>query len=216
MRRPALLLAAAGALIALVAGGAALASLTHALSPGAAESAAVRIARTALPVTARDLHGEPGGELLSVDPRGDGSAQVLLYDYATDRAHQVTVESGAVATDRSAARTQPPPSADETATAFGIALHASRPLSFVTTFARQQGVPLVSADQVQVEADVWVAPRTGSADAASAPRAPRGASVCGVHRCVRLVISTAAGDYLDTSDFVVDLSADRVFRARRS
>jgi hypothetical protein len=210
VRRSDFLFASIGGLVAaaLAVGGAAALS-GRAQSPDLAPSDAVHIARAALPESSRDLHGEPGAELLSLDQRGDGSAQVLLYDYAANRTHQVTVASGAVISDSSGVRSQPPPSTGEAVTAFGLALRSLPTPSFVTTFARQQGVPLVSADQIRLQASSWVAPDAGSADA---ERLPRRALVCGDHRCLRLVIATAAGDYLNTGDFVVDLSAGRVIR----
>jgi hypothetical protein len=186
-----------------VAGGGAFAVAGHGEGAAAAETAtqAVTIARSALPSTARDVRGDPGGELLSVDLRGDGSAQVVLYDYAADRAHQITVAGGEVTADRAASGVQPPASGDEVADAFGIALRSPSPLPFARTFAEQQGVPLVSADQVHVDAEAWTP---------SDPDSAGDAGVCGVHRCLRLVVATAAGEYLDTTDFVVDLSMGRI------
>lgn len=208
-----ILVAVAAVVVAAVAvGGTAIAGSRDGGAPSAAATvaAAVSLARAALPATARDVHGGHGGELLSVDLRGDGSADVVLYDYAANRTHDITVRDGEVVSDRAAARAQPPASGDEIAAAFAIALHASPELPFRATYAAQQGVPLVSADQVQVEATIWTAadPTTPGTGAAG-----RG-SVCGLHRCVQLVVATAAGEYLDTTDFVVDLSAGRVLRLR--
>jgi len=162
----------------------------------------VSIAQTALPASARDVHGKRSGELLSVDLQGDGSALVMLYDYASGLTHQITVDSGRVSDEESAPRMRPPASGDETAAAFGIALRAPHPLPFTATFAEQQGVPLVSADQVKVDAEPWT-PERGDTP-----------SACTVDRCMQLRVATAAGEYLDTSDFVVDLSAGRVRRVK--
>jgi len=195
---------AAIAIATVTAGGATLAVDGHGNTASAAETVtqAVSLARTALPESARDVQGKSGGELLSVDLRGDGSALVMLYDYASGLAHQVTVDAGRVSSDVSAPRTRPPASGDETAAAFGIALRASHPLPFTTTFAQQQGVPLVSADQVKVDAEPWM------------PSADDAASACTSDRCMQLRIATAAGEYLDTSDFVVDLSTRHVFHVK--
>ncbi|MFT4286360.1 hypothetical protein [Nocardioides sp.] len=206
MKRSARVRAGVVSAVALVAvGGTILAATARTSGAGDTGDAgrAVAIARQSLPASARDVHGDPGGELLSVDLRGDGSAEVLFYDYAADRAHQVTVSEGRVSADRSAAGLQPPASSEEARTAFGLASAAVPALRFTQAFAAQQGVPLVSPDQVQLEAQAWLA--AGQA-AASSPEA----SGCGAHRCVRLRIATAAGTFLDTSDFVVDLSAGRV------
>jgi len=207
--------AAAVVAVALAAGAAAIAFSGHGAAASAAETVtqAVAIARDALPATARDVHGKPGGELLSVDLQGDGSAQVMLYDYATGLTHQVTVDSGKASADQSAPRMQPPASSDETDAAFAIALRAPHPLRFTTTFAQQQGVPLVSADQAKVDAEAWRAGDTSAGGTSTGGAGARhAASICATHRCLQLVVATAAGEYLDTSDFVVDLTAGRVLR----
>jgi hypothetical protein len=202
------------AVTAAIAIGALLAVSDHGDTASAAEtsSQAVTVARAALPAAARDVHGDRGGELLSVDLRGDGSAEVMFYDYATGLTHQITVDSGKVSEDQAAPGMQPPASSDETAAAFGIALRAPQPLPFTITFAQQQGVPLVSADQVMVNAEAWAA--RGSGSSAAGGDAGDAVSACATDRCMQLVVATAAGEYLDTSDFVVDLSAGRVLHLK--
>lgn len=202
MKRSTLLVAAVGLVGAVAAGGTALASVSGEREASQTLDTVLAAARSALPASAVDVHGAPGGELLSVDLPGDGSAQVVLYDYATDLTHEITVRSAAVVAER-AGRVQPPPSQTEATTALGIALDRRRPLPFAAAFARRQGVPLVSPDQVSVLAGAWV----------GADGVPVGAD-CGRHRCVQLVVATAAGDYLDTSGFVVDLSDRRVISLR--
>jgi len=204
VKRSARAVITAVAIATVTAGGATLTLDGHGNTASAAETVtqAVGLARSALPESARDVQGKAGGELLSVDLRGDGSALVMLYDYASGLTHQVTVDSGKVRSDESAPQTRPPASGDETAAAFGIALRAPHPLPFTATFAQQQGVPLVSADQVEVDAEPW----TPSADDA--------ASACASDRCMQLRLATAAGEYLDTSDFVVDLSTRHVLHVK--
>jgi hypothetical protein len=204
--RPAwrLALATAGiAAVAVVAGAATALATEDQASPADVVAAAVDTARSSLPAGAIDVHGDSGGELLSVDLLGDGSAEVMLYDYAANLTHELTVRSGEVLDDR-AGRVQPPPSHDEAISAFGIALERPDPLPFASAFAQRQGVPLVSPDQVSVVAGAW----TGDDS--------RAATDCGRHRCVQLVVATPAGDYLDTNGFVVDLSAGRVLELRAS
>lgn len=216
MRAPRWALGSASAVAVLTVAVAVVVTVSgHGATASAAEtvSQAVAAARGELPASARDVHGDPGGELLSVDLRGDGSAQVMLYDYATDLTHQVTVDSGEVTADQAAPSMQPPASSDETAMAFAIAVRAAHALPFTATFAEQQGVPLVSADQVKVDAAAWRASDSALV-AAGGARARRAAAVCMTHRCMRLVIATAAGEYLDTSDFVIELSAGRVLRLK--
>ncbi|HEY0890813.1 MAG TPA: hypothetical protein VGE38_14500 [Nocardioides sp.] len=197
MKRATLLMATVGLVGAAAVGGTALASVSDERKASEPLGAVLAAARSALPASAADVHGELGGELLSVDLPGDGSAEVVLYDYAADLTHQITVRGGDVV-DSQTARVQPPPTATEATAALGIALDRPLPLPFAAAFAERQGVPLVSPDQVSVIAGAWTTDGSGAA------------ADCGHHRCVQLVVATPAGDYLDTHDFVVDLSTGTV------
>lgn len=157
-----------------------------------------------IPAGATDVRGKPGPQLLFTDlPRiaeaeGDRRlAAVMLYDYTSDRAYQVLVdltESEVLSAD-SDATLQPPPAADEADAAFQLALKTDEELIFRGQFESETGVPLLSTDQVLYRAGVWTHDGTTAQG-----------QTCGENRCVQLVVQTPSGGYLDTSDFVVDLS----------
>lgn len=170
---------------------------------------AVRIASTdaTIPTEATNVRGEAGPQVLYTDiPDTDvdvsrRQALVVLYDYTANRAyHQlVDLQAGSVTRSASAAGLQPPTTADEADVAINIALQAANPARFVTDFEKAEGVPLVSPQQVNYVAGPW------SHDGTSV-----GGKECGTDRCARLMVSTAAGTYLNTTDFVVNLSTKKL------
>lgn len=174
---------------------------------------AVQIATSAssIPAGATDVHGAAGPQTLYADiPDADVDASVrtalvVLYDYTGNRAYQQFVDLRArrVVRSKSAAGLQPPTTHDEADVAIDIALKAATP-RFIAAFEQAEGMPLVSPDQIHYVAGAWRYDRT-----------TRGGKACGAHRCAQLLVSTPAGTYLDTTDFVVDLSARQLVMLER-
>lgn len=171
-------------------------------------SYAIHIASTdsSIPQNATNVSREPAPEFLYADisdadvDAGGRTALVVLYDYSGNKTyHQlVDLKAGKVTRSRSAARLQPPVSADEAKTAITIAINSDERLPFLKQFEESVGVPLVSPEQVSYAAGAWTYDETTA----------RGSS-CGVERCARLVVSTPSGAYLGTTDFVVNLSTGK-------
>ncbi|QWF24139.1 hypothetical protein KM427_10855 [Nocardioides sp. LMS-CY] len=171
---------------------------------------AIHLAQQAMPDDATDVLGFPGGEVLAADlppieDRGPGRrASVSLYDYTSDRLHQTLVDLAAssVLRSRDVRDLQLPPSIAETTIATQVALTADPTPAFVEQYRRVTGSALIAAEQVRAVAGVW-----SSADDA-APVGPT--KDCGTDRCLRLLLALPSGQYLDTSDFAVDLSSRTV------
>lgn len=175
---------------------------------------AVRLATQAdsLPPAATDVRGKPGAQFLYADlPRlseANGDQRlvvVMLYDYTSDRAYQVLVNLNtehATSTD-SAADLQPPPAADEADAAVQLALESKIDLAFRSEFESSNGIPLLSPDQVSYKAGAWLYDE-------STP----GGEKCRKHRCLQLLIRDSSGAYLDTVDFVVDLTNKSIVQLR--
>lgn len=150
-----------------------------------------------------DVRGDKQAQVLFVDlPRlseasSDRVAVVMLYDYATDLASQVTVNlsTGRVLGSDSDAELQPPPAPDEADAAMRLAIESDIKLAFTREFEESNGVPLLSLDQVGYRAGAW-----------KYVEGSRDGKQCGKHRCVQLLVQEPSGSYLDTGDFVVDLT----------
>lgn len=172
---------------------------------------AIHLVTEAVP-QARDVGGRSGPQVLSVDlPRpmeargATRLATVTSYDYATDRLsqHLVSLSGRTVTSTISEAKTQPPIVPDEADAAMELALASDIPLAFTSQFEEEQGVPLLSAEQISYVAGAWV----------YEPSAGAGKR-CGVHRCARLLIQSPGGSYLQTDDFIVDLSARTIVKVQ--
>lgn len=175
---------------------------------------AIRIASAdaSIPQSATDVHGKAGAQVLYADipdadvDAGGRRALVVLYDYTGNRTyHQlVDLKAGTVTRSKNAAKLQPPTSADEADAAIAIALSAAEPPKFVTDFEKAEGVPLVSPKQITYVAGAWTYDGTTV-----------GGKECGADRCAQLAVSTASGAYLNTTDFVVDLSTKKLVTLER-
>ncbi|MFD1826106.1 hypothetical protein [Mumia zhuanghuii] len=172
---------------------------------------AIRVAQgdDSVPASARDVRGESMPEFLYADVPTDvdssgRKALVVLYDYTADTTYHQTVDlrAGKVVESLSAASLQPPLSAGETETAMRHALEAEgETLRFTREFERSEGVPLLSEEQVSYVAGVWT--YDGTTD---------GGRECGAERCAQLGIRAPSGTYLDTTDFVINLSDRSIVR----
>lgn len=171
---------------------------------------AIHLAQGSIASGASDVLGNPGGEVLAadlppLDDRGDARrATVALYDYGSDRLHQLLVDlsAGSVLRSRDVRGLQLPPTAAETAIATQLALAADPAPAFVRQFRRLTGTDLIAAEQVRVVAGVWRS--VGGAGSSN------GVEACGRHRCLQLLIALPSGQYLATHDFAVDLSSRAV------
>ncbi|WP_244931808.1 hypothetical protein [Nocardioides sp. W7] len=176
---------------------------------------AYHLARAAVPETTRDVRGESGGELISADlpplseRTSDRRVAVTLYDYASDELHQLLIDltHDAVVRRQATQGLQLPPTQAETATALELAITARPTPAFVSQYRQLNGVPILNPGQVSAVAGVWRPVDEG-------PPAPA-TQVCGLHRCVQLLVALPTGEYLDTQDFVVDLSTRTVLRIER-
>lgn len=170
-----------------------------------------------LPTGATDVRRKPGWEVLTVDvpdeevDGGSRRAVVTLYDYTRNTMHTQVVDlsRGRVVNSQAATRVQRPPSANETQAAVSLALSARPALTFTADFEASEGVPLVSPEQITPVGGVWTHENAGHHE--HGEEAHLGEK-CGQERCVQLIVATSSGRYLDTSDFVVNLSRHRVVR----
>lgn len=164
-----------------------------------------------IPAGATNVRGEAGPEFLYADLPEVGAdltgrkAVVALYDYTSGTAFDqvVDLETGKVVTSTKSAKSQPPTSADEADIAMTLAIESTADLQFKSEFETNMGVPLIAIDQVEYVAGSWVFNKTTSKG-----------QECGTDRCAQLMVSTAAGTYLNTWDFVVNLSTKSIVRTQ--
>lgn len=172
---------------------------------------AIHLASTdsSIPASATNVRGEPGVEFLYADIPDDidtpgRKAVVNVYDYHADVGHQLVVDlaAGKVVSAKSADDLQPPTSTDEADVAMEIAIaQAAEDFAFKTEFEAAQGVPLVTTDQVEYVAGTFVFDGTTAKG-----------KECGVDRCAQLMVQTASGTFLNTWDFVVNLSDQSIVK----
>jgi hypothetical protein len=148
--------------------------------------------------------GAAGAEILSVNlpgAVGEGGlrrAEVLLYDYRSDRLLKrvVNLTAGKVDGSYSAAGRQPPPVTREIEAASGLLWNDKSAAVLHERFKAATGADLTSLAQLTVDAQSFTA--------AEGP--------CARHRCLMLLPQPAGQPYLDLTDLVVDLSARAVIR----
>lgn len=170
---------------------------------------AIHVASTAgsIPSNATDVTGKSGPEFLYADlpDVGEGydgrKAVVSLYDYTSNTAYDQVVDlaAGKVIETTASKKAQPPTSATEADTAMKLAIESDAKLLFKSEFEDNMGVPLIDVDQVDYVAGSWVYDKT-----------TKKAKECGEDRCAQLMVSTANGVYLNTFDFVVNLSTKSI------
>lgn len=172
---------------------------------------AIHLATTdaSIPAGATNVTGAAGPEVLYADLplETEGSsrqATVTLYDYTTNTLYNqlVDLKAGKVAKSTRATGFQPAPSSDEGDAAIAIAI-AAEGLAFQNEFELAQGVPLVDPSQIEYVAGAFN--YDGSTTAGKE---------CGKDRCIQLFVQTASGIWLDTFDFVVNLSTKSVTKLK--
>ncbi|GAA1549553.1 hypothetical protein [Nocardioides humi] len=164
-------------------------------------------ADASIPAGATDVLGEEGPEFLYADLPDVGEnltgrkVVVSLYDYTSNAAYDQLVDlgTGKVVKTTTSAEAQPPTSATEADVAMELAVGSDLGLLFKEEFEVNMGVPLIATDQVEYVAGAWVYDKTTTAG-----------KECGKDRCAQLMVSTASGVYLNTWDFVVNLSTKTI------
>lgn len=160
-----------------------------------------------IPKDATDVRGKAGPEFLYADlpdigeDEGGRKAVVSLYDYTHDVAYDqvVDLEAGKVVESTKSDKAQPPTSSTEADLAMRLAIESDADLAFKAEFEENMGVPLIDTDQVDYVSGAWVYDKTTSKG-----------KECGADRCAQLMVSTASGVYLNTWDFVVNLSTKKI------
>lgn len=132
--------------------------------------------------------------------------EVLFYDYGHDQLVKQTVnlDSGTVERTDTTTGVQPPPSSDETRQAAALLIKDPLGKGLRTDFtAATKGQTLTSPDQLRLR---------GMSFDTGEQSAPAGLGKCGRNRCVRLFTQVKNGPWIDTTDYVVDLSDRTVGR----
>nr|WSX72492.1 Tat pathway signal sequence domain protein [Streptomyces sp. NBC_00899]WSX81439.1 Tat pathway signal sequence domain protein [Streptomyces sp. NBC_00899] len=166
------------------------------------------------PRSFRTAAGKQGAEYLDTDLVDDPAAtagtprrvEVLFYDYGHDQLVKKTVNLGTGAVERTDTATgvQPPPSGDETRQAAALLIKDPLGQGLRTDFtAATKGQTLTSPDQLRLRGLSF---NTGEQSA------PAGLDKCGANRCVRLFTQVKNGPWIDTTDYVIDLSDHTVGR----
>ncbi|MBY8880866.1 Tat pathway signal sequence domain protein [Actinacidiphila acidipaludis] len=162
----------------------------------------------------RTAEGTQGAEYLDTDlvdppddaPGGPRRVEVLSYDYGHDRLVKQTVnlDTGTVERTDTATGVQPPPSRDETRQAAALLIKDPLGQGLRTDFsAATKGRTLTSPDQLRLR---------GMSFSTGEQSAPAGLDKCGTNRCVRLFTQVGNGPWIDTTDYVIDLSDRTVGR----
>lgn len=157
-----------------------------------------------------DVSGAAGPEIMTVQlpadaqPDGPRRADVMLYDYRTDRLLKRVVDLTArqVVKTFTATGMQPPATARETTAAATLLWTDELGTLLRDRYQARTGNPLTSLEQLSLESQTFVAD-PGSNSAAGA---------CGTHRCVILLPQPPGEQFIDLTDVVVDLSARTVLR----
>jgi hypothetical protein len=175
---------------------------------------AISVARSdkSIPASSTNVRGEKYPQFINIELPQDietagRKAVVVFYDYTDNRAYRqyVDLEAGRVTRSESSVETQPTATPDEARVATTLAIQHDRHLLFERQFEELQGVPLISAEQVAFRGGTWVANEALS-----------NGKECGEERCIELILSTPTGDFLNTRDFVVNLSRQTVIELVKS
>lgn len=172
------------------------------------------IALRSTPRSFLTAEGKQGAEYLDTDlvdapdatsdtPR---RVEVLSYDYRRDQLVKQTVDlaSGTVEHTDTATGVQPPPSNDETTRAAALLIKDPLGQGLRTDFkAATKGQTLTSPDQLRLR---------GMSFNSGEQSAPADLRKCGKNRCVRLFTQVKNGPWIDTTDYVMDLSDHTVVR----
>jgi hypothetical protein len=160
-----------------------------------------------LKAQAQDVSGKAGPEYLTAQiAEGDSRrADVYFYDYKTDKLVKQVVDltTGRVTGSFSAAGMQLPASKQEVSAAFDLLLANPLAAELKDAYRKATGKDFAGKDGLVLSAHVY-----------KARAADSGASTCGRHRCLQLVVETPDGLFIDVNQIVVDLSGRTVARLR--
>jgi hypothetical protein len=157
---------------------------------------------------AKDVTGAAGPEYLSAEPAADGTgrrADLYFYDYKSDKLVKQVVDlgTGKLAGSYAATGLQQPAARREIDTALDLVLAGPYAAELRQRFAQTTGRTLTGPADLQVTAHVH---RVRPADTV--------ARSCGAHRCLRLVVQAADGQFIDLDDLIIDLSGRTVARLK--
>lgn len=162
--------------------------------------------RGAIPQTATNVNGQPGAEFVNLhlphDVDGGGrQGVVILYDYTENKSYRQLVDLavGRVIRSEASLGVQPTATPDEAKAATALAIGHEPTLRFVEQFEEIQGVPLVAPEQLAFRSGTWVHDGVSAAGKS-----------CGADRCMQLILSTPQRVFLNTQEFVVNLSKREV------
>jgi hypothetical protein len=155
-----------------------------------------------------DVTGAAGPEYLSaeLDADADGrGAELYYYDYKADKLVKQVVDlnAGKLTGSYSAAKMQPPASRREVTAALDILLADPLASDLKEAFRAATGKQLAGKQDLVADAHVY------TADAADS-----GASQCGKHRCLQLVVQTEDGHFIDVNQIIIDLSGRTAARLK--
>ena len=164
---------------------------------------------TSLRAASENVRGEEGPpEHLATDltdESADGrTAEVYFYDYKDDSVVHKTVDLATreVTDSETAQRVQPPPSPAEARAAASLLLKDRLGAGLRADYRRARGAELTRDAQLAVRGLVY-RPRDD----------PSGAlAKCGRERCVRLFTRVPGGPWIDTKNYVINLSDRSVHR----
>ncbi|GAA2085867.1 hypothetical protein GCM10009801_47860 [Streptomyces albiaxialis] len=164
---------------------------------------------TSLRATSEDVKGEEGPpQHLSTDLSDEGSggrtAEVYFYDYKDDTAVHKTVDlaTGKVTASEKSRNTQPPPSLTEARAAASLLVKDELGAGLRADYERARGEKLTRDTQLAVRGLTY-----RPHDDPAGPLAS-----CGQERCVRLFTRVKGGPWIDTKNFVINLSDRSVHR----
>ena len=154
------------------------------------------------------VDGGDGAQYLSADladpsltADGDRRYTLFYFDYAADALlhYTVNVATGTVESVTEGTGVQPAPTDQETLLAYQLLLADPLGQGIKDEFRAATGEELTDPAQTTYAAHSYTA---GPADL--------GAEACGVQRCVQLLVEAPTGQYLTTTPFIVNLSAQTV------
>lgn len=141
----------------------------------------------------------------SVSNGGNRIAEVYFYDYADDTLvlKSVDLAGNEVVDTVESTGAQPPPAAPESAAAADLLVDSPLGAGLRQDYEAATGEELTGAAQLQVQGMTYTA----------LPGDSGGLERCGEHRCVRLFTRVKDGPWIDTRDYVIDLSERKVHHA---
>ncbi|MEV4639721.1 hypothetical protein AB0J80_20420 [Actinoplanes sp. NPDC049548] len=166
-----------------------------------------QVAETAeLKAGAEDVTGATGPEYLEADivEAGKGRrAELYYYDYKGDKLVKQVVDltTGKLTGSYSAAGMQLPAADREVATALDVLLADPLGAELKDAYRKATGDQFAGKDGLVTTAHVY-----------KAKPADSGASKCGKHRCLQLIVETKDGHIIDLDKIIIDLSGRTVAR----